>query len=175
MKRAILFSLVWLSVCVYADTDVPADSVVLADSAVSADSVLLPDTVSLTPDSVLAFALRYVGAPYHYASEGQKGAFDCSGFVRYVLAHFGKDMPHSSREQYTKGVAVSCSDTLQPGDLVFYAGKKKNSAVGHVGIVTEASGTTFSFIHASCSSGVCISRSDEPYYRSRFIGAKRVL
>ncbi len=169
MKRAILFSLVWLSVCVYADTDVPADSVALSDSTVSVESVLL------TSDSVLAFALRYVGAPYHYASEGQKGAFDCSGFVRYVFAHFGKDMPHSSREQYTKGVAVSCSDTLQPGDLVFYAGRKKTSAVGHVGIVTEASGTTFSFIHASCSLGVCVSRSDEPYYRSRFIGAKRVL
>ena len=77
-------------------------------------------------DSVLAYAKNFLGVPYVYGGT-TPGGFDCSGFVKYVYANFGIDLPRVTYEQMKVGVAVS-TDDLQAGDLLFFRGG------GHVGI-----------------------------------------
>jgi cell wall-associated NlpC family hydrolase len=65
------------------------------------------------------------GKPYVFGATGP-GAFDCSGFTRYVYSRLGKNLPRNTYQQYaaTKIGRVP----LQVGDLIF------SSDLGHVGI-----------------------------------------
>lgn len=122
---------------------------------------------------ILDFAASFTGTRYRRGANGPK-AFDCSGFTSYVFGQFGYALNRASRQQINDGKQVDKSD-LRPGDLVFFNGRAVNKSIGHVGIVTEvdSSGTGFSFIHASTSQGVCVSKSDEAYYSKRYMGACR--
>ena len=124
-------------------------------------------------DSVLAFSRQFLGTPYRWGGKTPKG-FDCAGFTRYVFGHFGLELASAAGPQYRQGTRVD-ADSIKVGDLVFFAGRNGGTAIGHVGLVTEVEGNTFRFIHASTTAGVIISRSREPYYSSRFIGACRPL
>jgi len=76
---------------------------------------------------VAAYARRYLGVRYSYGGTSPSSGFDCSGFTRFVYAHFGIDLPHYSGAQFGAGRRVSRAG-LRPGDLVFFRG------LGHVGI-----------------------------------------
>ena len=86
---------------------------------------------------VVAFAKHYLGVRYRYGGTSPAGGFDCSGFTRFVYAHFGIDLPHYSGGQFAEGRRVSRAG-LRPGDLVFFRG------LGHVGIYVGGG----RFIHA---------------------------
>ncbi|MBO4897042.1 MAG: C40 family peptidase [Clostridia bacterium] len=110
---------------------------VYADYIESAENETTEKTEnSNTPESVLAFAKNYLGVPYVYGGT-TPGGFDCSGFVQYVYANFGINLPRVTYDQMNVGVPVSC-DSLQVGDLLFFRGG------GHVGIYA-GNGT---YIHA---------------------------
>ncbi|MBS4195818.1 C40 family peptidase [Lederbergia citri] len=110
---------------------------------------------------------KYIGVKYVYGGSTPKG-FDCSGFTSYTFKQQGMTLPRSAAEQYKKGTAVS-KNNLKPGDLVFF--KTSNKAVSHVGIYIGDN----KFIH-SAGKGVAITNINDPYYwKSRFVGAKRVL
>lgn len=77
--------------------------------------------------SVYNVAAQYQGTPYVYGGATPAG-FDCSGFIMYVYAQFGINLPHSSNGQAAAGTRIPIEDAL-PGDLVimpghdgFYAG-----------------------------------------------------
>lgn len=125
-------------------------------------------------NNIITTALKYRGARYARGSMGPR-SFDCSGFTSYVFKENNISLLRSSRSQYTQGVAVSRSD-LQVGDLVFFSGSRHRSVIGHVGIVSslDENGTGFSFIHAS-RKGVVITKSSEPYYSARYVGARRII
>ena len=76
--------------------------------------------------SVVEYAKTFVGIPYVYGGSTPSG-FDCSGFVKYVFAHFGVNLPRTSYSQMNVGTPVT-RDQLQAGDLVVFRGG------GHVGI-----------------------------------------
>ncbi len=76
--------------------------------------------------SVVEYAKTFVGVPYVYGGSTPSG-FDCSGFVKYVFAHFGVNLPRTSYSQMNVGTPVT-REELQPGDLVVFRGG------GHVGI-----------------------------------------
>lgn len=86
---------------------------------------------------IVRFARRYVGVRYVYGGVSPASGFDCSGFTRFVYAHFGIALPHYSGAQFDMGRRVS-ERGLRPGDLVFF------DAVGHVGIYIGGG----RFIHA---------------------------
>ncbi len=76
---------------------------------------------------VVKVALRQRGVPYHWGGTSPRTGFDCSGFTRWVYAHVGVSLPHSSYGQFGMGRRVSIG-SLRPGDLLFFYG------LGHVGI-----------------------------------------
>ena len=82
----------------------------------------------------------------------------------------------SSRDQYARNIPVSRSE-MQRGDLVFFTSPNSGRNVGHVGIVVDVDPITrsFNFIHASSSSGVKITNSNDGFYARRFIGVRRVM
>lgn len=124
---------------------------------------------------LIGMAKRYLGTRYRPAGRTPKG-FDCSGFALFLYRHFGHDLPGYSGGQARLGTEVSDTRNLQAGDLVFFGGRHRTKAVGHTGIVvaTDTATGIFRFIHSSTGAGVIISRSDEPYYRQRYITARRI-
>ncbi len=125
-------------------------------------------------DELLDYAFTFRGVPYRYGMASPRG-FDCSGFTSYVFKRFGYNLTRTSYGQVNDGVRVERED-LQPGDLVFFAGRAIGRRIGHVGIVTRVNDdNTFNFIHAACHTGITESRSNETYYSRRYRGACRVI
>jgi len=129
-----------------------------------------PKTLSMA-QQVVDYALTFLGTPYHYGGITEEGGFDCSGFVRHVFANFKLDLPHSSKDQYTLGKAVS-KDQLEIGDLLFFTRPRRSKGVGHVGIYIGDG----QFIHASSGkkNEIIISALDSAYYVKRYVGARRL-
>lgn len=123
--------------------------------------------------SVVERACTFLGCRY---GAGRRGPdrFDCSGFTGYVYQLEGITLGRSSRDQYLQGASVA-QVALQPGDLVFFAPRASSRGINHVGMVVEGRGDgTFSFIHAA-SNGIIISQSTEPFWRNRYVGARRII
>jgi peptidoglycan DL-endopeptidase CwlO len=113
---------------------------------------------------IVRFARRFLGTPYSYGGTSPASGFDCSGFTRFVYAHFGIVLPHWSGSQFGLGRRISRS-RLRPGDLVFFDG------VGHVGIYVGGG----RFIHAPhTGTRVAIDPLDG-WYAARYDGARRLL
>jgi peptidoglycan DL-endopeptidase LytE len=112
---------------------------------------------------IVAYAKRFRGIRYVYGGTSPRSGFDCSGFVRFVYAHFGIALPHSSYGDFDRGHRVSRS-SLRPGDLVFF------DSVGHVGIYVGNG----RFIHAPHSGTRVRIEQLGGWYSSRFVGARRI-
>lgn len=89
---------------------------------------------SVSTSSVISYAEQFVGVPYVIGGTSPNG-FDCSGFVQYVFAHFGVNLPRTSQAQSTIGSSVSVS-SAKPGDLLFWGGQ---GSAWHVGIYVGGS------------------------------------
>jgi cell wall-associated NlpC family hydrolase len=111
---------------------------------------------------VVQFARRFLGVRYEYGGTSPRSGFDCSGFTRFVYAHFGIALPHYSGAQFDMGRRVSLAG-LRPGDLLFFDG------LGHVGMYIGNG----RFIHAP-HSGTRVSITPlAGWYSARFDGARR--
>ncbi len=127
--------------------------------------VRLPSPVEAAPSrsaTAARIATRYVGVPYVRGGASPAG-FDCSGLVTHAFARVGVSIPHNVVQQYRYGTAVS-RGRLEPGDLVFF------DRLQHNGIYLGEG----RFIHASKSGGVKIAKLDEDWFRSRWVGARRL-
>jgi cell wall-associated NlpC family hydrolase len=128
----------------------------------------LSEIDSATESSLIAFARKYLGAPYRFGGENPKKGIDCSAFVQRVFRYFSIDLPRTAREQFKAGIKVSKND-LQAGDLIFFKTYAKYPS--HVGIYMGGG----KMIHASSRyKKVTISSVDLPYYKKRFIGVIRI-
>ena len=118
-------------------------------------------------DLLVVEALKYKGTKYTLGGCAPSG-FDCSGYVKYVYAKFGISLPRTSVEQSKSGKRVGLNH-VKKGDLLFFRGNNvKDRKIGHVGIVISEKGQPVSFIHASTSRGVVISKLSSKYYKDRF-------
>jgi len=109
------------------------------------------------------YARRLLGVPYRYGGSSPRTGFDCSGFVRYVYAHVGISLAHSSFADFWRGRRVG-RWAMKPGDLVFFDGE------GHVGIYLGHN----RFIHAPHTGTVVSISTMTGWYGSRFDGARRI-
>jgi cell wall-associated NlpC family hydrolase len=113
---------------------------------------------------VVRFARHFLGIRYSYGGTSPRSGFDCSGFTRFIYAHFGITLPHYSGAQFDRGRRVSRAG-LRPGDLLFFDG------LGHVGMYI-GSGL---FIHAPHSGTTVSIDSLSGWYSGRYDGARRLL
>jgi len=113
-------------------------------------------------------ALGYLGVPYHWGGTTSSGV-DCSGLVYAVYSPYVANLPRTSYEQWTAGVAVERAD-LAVGDLVFF--NTDGRGASHVGIYVGGG----QFVHpAATAQRVVVDRLDAPYYLTHYMGARRVL
>ncbi len=109
----------------------------------------------------------YLGVPYRWAGQSRKG-MDCSGFIRTVFQQvYNVKLPHSSKELGKMGEAVNRSG-LKKGDIVLFGSV---FGIHHAGIYMHGD----QFIHSSTKRGVIYSSLSEPYYQSKYKGARRIL
>ncbi|MFZ5876955.1 MAG: C40 family peptidase [Nitrospirota bacterium] len=125
--------------------------------------------VSDTRQRVITTATQLVGTPYKFGGTTPKG-FDCTGYLVYVFrTAAGVSLPRTSLEQIQAGDPITTSQ-LQPADLVYFRIDRKKDL--HLGLYLGEG----RFIHAPSSGGaVNIQRLDMEYWRTRFLGARRVL
>ena len=112
-------------------------------------------------------ALALVGVAYRPGGAAPAGGFDCSGFTRFVYAGQGHAIPRQTGDQARWGRPVAAAG-LSPGDLVFFAPHGRR--ISHVGIWVGQG----RFVHAP-KSGLTVraERLDDPYWSSRYAGARR--
>jgi len=106
--------------------------------------------VSATRTAVVAYAKQFLGNPYVYGGTSLTNGADCSGFTQAVFANFGITTGRSSRDQASKGREIAI-DSVQPGDLLFYA---SGNTINHVALYIGGG----QVIHASnATTGIVIS------------------
>ena len=118
-------------------------------------------------EKIIDIAIGFLGIKYRFGGETING-LDCSSFVQKVYKLAGAQLPRTARYQALFGITVDKSE-LKPGDLLFFQTYAKFPS--HVGIYIGEG----KMIHAS-SKGKRITISDinKPYYKSRFLFAKRI-
>lgn len=127
-------------------------------------------------NDLVAFAKRYLGRPYRSGAKGPS-AFDCSGFTGYIFRSHGYALGADSRIQSTQGSHIT-ADEVEPGDLIFFSGRRGGRRVGHVGMIIDVDRSTgkMKFIHAASRKGVVIQNyPDGAYYSSHFLKFRRVV
>lgn len=132
---------------------------------------VLPPAHATPGSDVSIYAVSLVGTPYRLGGNAPQQGLDCSGFVGHVFHQaLGLQLPRDSlaMSRFARPLA---REELQPGDLVFF--NTLNRAYSHVGIYLGDD----RFVHASSSrsGGVMVSRLGDPYWRTRFDGAGRVV
>ena len=121
-------------------------------------------TTSTTGSSVVSYAKQFLGCKYVYGGTTTNG-FDCSGFTQFVYKHFGINLNRTAAAQYSNGTSVT---NLQAGDLVMFG----KSGINHVGIYIGGN----TFIHAANKSrGVTTDTLSSGYYKTNYVGARRIL
>ncbi len=121
---------------------------------------------------VVEAARDKTGSPYKFGGKTAAG-YDCSGLVFVSFEEVGMRLPRTSSEQATVGKEIAL-EKVRPGDLVFFATKKGDSKISHVGIVTEIKEKEIVlFIHAA-NTGVQEDNLYSKYYQKTFIMARRV-
>ena len=104
------------------------------------------DAAAPAEAQLLATARRYLGTRYRLGGT-KPSAFDCSGFVRFVFARHGVQLPRTAREQAGSGHSIVVGpDSLRVGDLLFF--RTKRGAASHVAIYAGGG----RIIHASSGS-----------------------
>jgi murein DD-endopeptidase len=119
---------------------------------------------------VTEVAKLYKGVKYKWGGKTPKQGFDASGYTQFIYDDSAADikLPRTSKEQYKVGKAVGKKDLIE-GDLVFF--NTNGKGVSFVGIYLEKG----NFIAATVSKGVSIQNMDSKYWKTKYVGAKRVL
>ena len=101
----------------------------MEEANAAAEAFIEKQSMQNLRQSVVDYALSFVGGRYVYGGNDPHTGVDCSGFTRYVMKHgAGVSLDRSSTYQAAQGVSVS-ADQMQPGDLIFYG---KGTKINHV-------------------------------------------
>jgi len=127
------------------------------------------DPSTIRGADIVRDAQRYLGVRYRWGGTSER-SLDCSGFVYIVFSQRIAGLARlRSYDYYMMGAPVKGEDLL-PGDLVFFTTYAPGPS--HVGIYVGEG----KFIHASSGARqVVISPLTDPYYASKYLGARRLL
>lgn len=121
-------------------------------------------------DPILETALTLLGTRYRAGGGSPDAGFDCSGFVNWVFGQHGVSVPRTVSELFRWGWSVLTSDTISPGDLLFF--DTEGGGPSHVAIALGGG----RFVHApNARSSVRIDALTTPYWAQRYLGARRVV
>jgi gamma-D-glutamyl-L-lysine dipeptidyl-peptidase len=107
---------------------------VMSTELVPADEIFYKTTIK---ENLVQTALRYHGIPYLWGGNSSKN-IDCSGLVSNIYFMNGIQLPRDGDMQSIIGRELTTdfvSDTLEPGDLLFFgrkASEGKKESVSHV-------------------------------------------
>ncbi len=138
--------------------------------------LVTPAASTSAVDQVVRTALALRGTRYRLGGQDPNRGLDCSGLVQYVFGQFSIPVPRTVDEQFGAGHVIDFAQ-IRAGDLLFFAttraGLESGSAT-HVGIAIGPP-SLGEFVHAPGSGGaVRIDRFDAPYWRARWVGARRL-
>ncbi len=119
---------------------------------------------NIEPERLWEVAQQWVGVPYRYGGKSEAG-IDCSALAQRILQVFGIRVPRTVAQQFAAGKPIP-KDAVQPGDLLFFAFRRKPS---HVGVYLDNG----FFVHASSSAGVIISSLRNSYYFRHWVAVRR--
>lgn len=149
---------------------IPSDTTAIQED--STQEICYQTDEELVQD-IIVYAKKFLGTPYVYGGTTPKG-FDCSGYVRYVMHHFGVELTRTSASMSELGEEIPLSE-VQPGDLMFFKGRNISSTkVGHVSMVISVENDVIQFIHAAGNRVKIDTFNDSRYYVPRFIKATRL-
>ncbi|WP_217585477.1 NlpC/P60 family protein [Lentibacillus saliphilus] len=114
--------------------------------------------------SLIQTAQSLLGTPYVWGGTSP-GGFDCSGFIQYVFKSQNKTTPRTVSDMWNFSQPVN---NRSIGDLVFFETYKPGPS--HMGIYIGDG----KFIHAGVSKGVSVSHLSENYWKTRYLGTRRV-
>ncbi|WP_409295807.1 LysM peptidoglycan-binding domain-containing protein [Peribacillus sp. SCS-26] len=110
---------------------------------------------------------KYLGVPYLYGGSTPAG-FDCSGFAYYIFSRTGFDIKRTSSANYFgQGQTVT---QPQAGDFIFFSPSPGSPSITHMGIYIGDG----RFIHADSTKGITVTSTEVSYFKTRFLGYKRL-
>lgn len=117
-----------------------------------------------TPADIIKTAKTFTGIPYLWGGTSSKG-LDCSGFTKLTFLIHGIIIQRDASQQARHGIISNgvTFDKLQPGNLLFFGKKDKNTdktSITHVAIYTYNN----EYIHASGMVGYNSFDSNSPIY-----------
>lgn len=83
-------------------------------------------SASTSASGVLGYAQQYTGIMYSWGGTSPSTGFDCSGYIQYVYAKVGVDLPRTAEAQRQATTPVS---EPRPGDLVFWGAPAYHNAI----------------------------------------------
>jgi len=133
-----------------------------------------PEEITYSPNNKNAVSMalyeeyeKWRGTPYKYGGESKNGV-DCSSFVESVYYNALRvRVPRTTSQQEKSGYFVAKSK-LRVGDLIIFRASYTSK---HSGIYIEKG----KFMHASTKYGVTISNVNNPYWKTKYSQARRVL
>ena len=118
-------------------------------------------------DVIVQSAKLQLGVPYKFGGHSPSEGFDCSGLAMYSYRINGISIPRKTTDQFKLGKHITRTE-LNSGDLLFF--RTMGRSVSHVGIYL---GNDL-FIHAPSSrKNIQIETLNKPYYKKRYLGARR--
>ena len=118
-------------------------------------------------DRIISRARTMIGMPYVRGGRNP-GGFDCSGLVQWAYKNEGISLPRTAREQSQVGTRITDVEEMRAGDIVAFRHPRRGY---HTGIYVGDG----KFIHSPHRRDrVKISSLDDPYFRTTFLGARRV-
>ncbi len=122
-------------------------------------------------NQLIARAKSQINTIYRFGGTSPETGFDCSGFIGWIFSEVTRTpLPRTADSLFQLNSPSVASTELRAGDLLFY--RTFGNRVSHVSMYIG----NRTFIHATrAGQPLRTENMDLPYWRQRFVGAKRVL